>query len=796
MDLKRLRQFAQQDLDASRSVVQYAEQRTHSISRALEKGGGSVHESPEIKELRELAKKPFQMRLDYKDWDSSRIGIVYLTKARGRIRTNSIKIVSWTSPWGRIRFLDVGEDDDVKIGGKELSITLKMKGEYEQSAPDIRNARYILEKDTLILDSASVLLGQETEEIELPPPVEEFGLRELVLIIDLEQDTTMRFPMRGFLRIEGVPGSGKTTVALQRIAYLIDRQYDELPLPEHSEPIFSEQKTLVLVLNEVLEIYLKRLLEDLNLTAVDTVSFNNFISEFLARTGCLASAIIVPSAESSPWLELLKTRHEILTPLKLFTRLSVEQSTKASALQLLQEFHKAVPRRFRALFHKVDDALSAFEKRIGEGSLSLKDLLVDLTRIESTVPKSGKTRSAWEQLNRQFATTLQNVWNPSSILTNFYSSPQFDSFLKEAVDREWIKRHHRPQMKVVLSEMIRDGKFTDNDLSLAAIVHLWLVSGIAQVPTLNYYRDWLRPLPSYSHIVIDEVQDFTEIQTRFISYLMQDELRCITAVGDLTQKLRWPEGLESWERTGLFARGHQETLGVFKTNYRQTYQLGRLAYEYYKQAFDKEPPFVPVKRMEGRRPGLTVVKGLEREIVAMTDVVNEMVRVLMSPTIALIVEDDTVREQYRDELSSRLSGVIECRLSRGRDIKGLEVLHVVSLDDVKGLEFDAVVISNANKILHNPKNESEARTARNRLYVAITRARKLMQIFCHRTIPPILWQLRRELNIKNTYRCRSCNAMNRISESLGQHTDGLICPQCHEYQPPTFVTKDAGSFGT
>lgn len=795
MDLRLLKQFAEQDLQASKSAVEEAQRKIDSISKAAKKEGRIGESSPQIRDLKELTKKPFQLRLDYKDWDSGRIGVVYLTKVRKGIVNSSVKIAPWTSPWARIRFLDVGDNEDIKIGGQDLSITLQMKGEYEQSAPDIRNARYILEKETLILDSASALLGEDTKVPEVPPQEEEFGLPELVLTIDFEQDKTMRFPMRGFLRIEGVPGSGKTTVAIQRIAYLIDRQYDELQLPSTADPLFSQEKTVVLVLSEVLEIYLKRLLEDLDLTTVNTVSFNRFVTEFLAQAGFLSGAEIKSSGESSPWLELLKTRYEILTPLRSFSQLFMEQQIENLLPLVIEEFDHAVPRRYRAIATRIGDALSAFEKRI-QKSLSLKDLLVDLAQIERTVPKSGKTRNAWERLNAQLVATLRSIWNPFNILTNFYSSAQCDAFLKEAVDREWIKKHHRPQVKEILSEMTQARRFTENDLALAAVVYLWSLSGVRQVPDIVHYQDWLRPLPVYSHIVIDEIQDFTEIQTRFIGHLMQDELRCITAVGDLTQKLRWPEGLESWERTGLFAKGHEVTLGVFKTNYRQTYQLGKLAYEYYGQAFHGEPPFEPVSKMEGRRPGLTVVRGLEREIAAMVIVAKEMVRVLMSPTIAVIVEDESVREQYAEELSRQLAGTIDCHLSTGTDLKKLEVLHVVSLDDVKGLEFDAVAISDANKILHSPKTESAARTAKNRLYVAITRARKLLQIFCHRTIPPILWQLRRELNIKNTYRCRSCNSLNRISESLGSHTVGLICPQCKEYQAPTFVTKDLSPVGT
>lgn len=794
MDMRLLRQFARQDLEASRSAVQEAERKIASISKAVEKEGKDVDKSPKIKAFKELAKKPFLRRIDYKDADTNQIQTIYLTTGREPILTDSLKIHPWPSRLATLRHLDIGDDEIITVGGKERHITLMLKGEYDESAPDIKNATYLLRKETLLLESALALLGEKEPEEEVSKKPVVFGLKELVLKTDFEQDGTMRFPMRGFLRIEGVPGSGKTTVALQRIAYLIDRQYDELPLPKDSRPIFSQEKTLVLVLNEVLEIYLRRLLEDLDVRNVDIVSFNGFLTErFLGKTGYLSSAIIAPSSESSPWLELTKTRFEILQNLSLFTRRFVYDQLKPTLPRLMDEFSAALPRRFKSFSSKVNDVLDEFQSHISSGFLSFKGLVFGMADIESRVPKSGQTRNAWEQLNIQLVTTLKNACDPFNILANFYSSQDYENHLKNAMDLAWIKKYHRQQIKDALSEIRGQGKFTENDLALAAMIHLWLVSDLGSVTLPTHFKNWLTPLPMYSHIVIDEIQDFTEIQTRFISHLMQDQFKCITAVGDLTQKLRWPEGLESWERTGLFAKGHDVNLGVFKTNYRQTYQLGKLAYEYYKNAFDSEPPFIPVSKMEGNKPGLTVVKGFDREVVSMADIIRSMVKRLMSPTIAVIVEDDALREEYWKELVNRVSGSIKCQLSRGKDLTKLEVLHVVSLDDVKGLEFDAAVISDANKILHLSKTESAARTKKNRLYVAITRARKELHIFCHRTIPPILWQVRRDIIIGNTYVCKSCNSKNRISESLGQHTDGLMCGKCGEYQPPTFVTKDAAT---
>jgi DNA helicase IV len=356
MDLKKLKRFAEQDLNASRSAVREAERRIESISKAIEKEGKDLKKSPKIQAFQELSKKPFGMRIDYKDADTNLIQTFYLTRARENILTDSVKVHPWTSRLAPLRHLDVGDDEITKIAGKERHITLMLKGEYDQSAPDIKNATYLLRSETLLLESAMALLGESPPSEDDSSETGAFGLRELVLQTDFEQDSTMRFPMKGFLRIEGVPGSGKTTVALQRIPYLIDRQYDELRLSNDSEPVFSEAKTLVLVLNEVLEIYLRRLLDDLNVRKVDIVSFNSFIAErFLAGTGYLSGPTIVSSSESSPWFELTKTRYEILQPLNIFARRFVEDQLKPTLPRLLDEFSLALPKRFKSFSRKVTD---------------------------------------------------------------------------------------------------------------------------------------------------------------------------------------------------------------------------------------------------------------------------------------------------------------------------------------------------------------------------------------------------------------------------------------------------------
>jgi DNA helicase IV len=272
---------------------------------------------------------------------------------------------------------------------------------------------------------------------------------------------------------------------------------------------------------------------------------------------------------------------------------------------------------------------------------------------------------------------------------------------------------------------------------------------------------------------------------------ISEDVKCITAVGDLTQRLKWPEGIESWERTGLFATGQEVIQCVFKINYRQTYELGKLAYEYHKKVFDTDPQFLPSEKSSGLKPSLTVVKNVEREIKKVLELVPQIVKRLQDPTIALVIEDESTLERYYKELKEPLKSVIECSLSTGKSLRKHEVLHVVLLDEIKGLEFDAVIISDVNKILHSLKTESAIMTAKNRLYVAITRARKELHCFAHRSVPELLWKLRIELQFHNKFTCPKCGASNSIEESKSAVSEKVTCPHCRSAFNPPFTKDEA-----
>ncbi|MFH1116528.1 MAG: 3'-5' exonuclease [Pseudomonadota bacterium] len=786
-----LSKLAREDLAASKRTLGLVASEMEDLRRELLSDGSIPEKSQKIKNLNALATTPFTIRCDYLDVDSDRENTCYLTTANRSLIVDGLKIASWTTHLAsHLRQLDVGEDSEFKLAGRDTCITLILRGDYGESQPDVADVRYKNPAGNLYLKSALELLEQPIPARPKRKEGRDFGLRQLVLETDPYQDKTMRYPMKGFLRIEGVPGSGKTTVALQRIAYVIAEQYEEFGFNEGDAVPFSQKSTLVIVLNEILEVYLRRLLEELSLEDVIVLNFNDFLRDtFFRPRGLLNDILPIPRSQSFPWLELVKTRFEILSYLNRFMCRHALNELKPISRTLIPKFKKALPTRYKGLGLLFEDALAGLEKTVEEHKLQLKTFIHSLEQIESKVPKGGKTRNAWQGTLAELSAQLIHIFEPVKILVAFAESREFDNYLNDAESRGVIKKHHRLQIKSKWQEMLSADMITENDLALAALVHAMLIQGINRETSLDLFKTWLSPLPIYSHLVLDEIQDLTEIQTRFLYHHISQDMKCITAVGDLTQRLKWPEGIESWDRTGLFAQGQDVVHCVFKINYRQTYELGKLAYEFHSRVFGSDPLFVPSERSRGPKPTLTVVKNVEREIKKVIELVPQVVGRLQNPTIALVIEDAASVEGYYNALKQPLSPVIECCLSTGRHLRRLEVLHLVLLDDIKGLEFDAVIISDVNKILHSPKTESAVMTAKNRLYVAITRARKELHCFAHRSIPEALWKVRMELQFQNRFTCPRCGASNGIEEAKSAASEKVTCLKCKTSFSPPF-TKD------
>lgn len=159
-------------------------------------------------------------------------------------------IYSWASPISQIRFEAPGNFKISSIGGEQGGEIIK-KDQY------LINDGKILFLSTESQDAARELIYQEYFSSRKTA----FVLPEIVAQMEKAQDQVIRSTFGGKLVVTGPAGSGKTTLALHRVAYLLQS-------PETSDQV-SDGGVIVFVQDESTRDYFSHLLPELGIRDVE-----------------------------------------------------------------------------------------------------------------------------------------------------------------------------------------------------------------------------------------------------------------------------------------------------------------------------------------------------------------------------------------------------------------------------------------------------------------------------------------------------------------------------------------------
>ncbi len=174
-------------------------------------------------------------------------------------------IYSWTSPAAAIRF--------------------QTPGVFNYPSPDgIQTGNLYNKEQYLITNGHIVFMASESTENKRQLIYQEhfskhktdFILPEIVEQMEEAQDKAIRTPATKSLLITGPAGSGKTTLALHRVAYLLQS-------PDTAEN-YSPEKTLVLVNDASSQKYFSTILPELGIANVSINTFANFVLEKMRLT--------------------------------------------------------------------------------------------------------------------------------------------------------------------------------------------------------------------------------------------------------------------------------------------------------------------------------------------------------------------------------------------------------------------------------------------------------------------------------------------------------------------------------
>ncbi|EIZ8666512.1 NERD domain-containing protein [Escherichia coli] len=241
----------------------------------------------------------------------------------------------------------------------------------------------------------------------------------------------------------------------------------------------------------------------------------------------------------------------------------------------------------------------------------------------------------------------------------------------------------------------------------------------------------------YDAVLVDEGHDFESRWLALIARLFDNASRSLLLMYDDAQSIyRRERALNfSLASVGIQAQGRTSVLPV---NYRNTKRILHFAYAFSREYFEKhqnrEIPFV--------QPQAGGEEGTEPEILRCASESDEAVQVVgwlekrytlcghWSDMAVLCPAEFSVKH-LKEVMTQRGIPYATCFDSEGKKkySRRKDVVHLLTYQSSKGLEFPYVVVINASFVHSGAADESEVIPA---LYVAFTRATRELLVTCYR----------------------------------------------------------------
>lgn len=511
--------------------------------------------SSSIVNYKEAIDKPYFGRVDFrerkKDCESFYIGKIGIMDS---IEAEEV-VVDWRAPIADLYYSGTIGDVSYEAPDGWIDGELKTKRKFIIEDGEIKDA--FDEGNELIIKGSN---GDENLIDEfLKINLEESSstkLKEVVATIQKEQNDIIRAPLNSALIIQGSAGSGKTTVALHRLAYLLYKYRRNL----------TGNDILVVAPNKMFLDYISNILPSLGVDKVkqytmEQVALNilKMKTKYISKEEKLSEYIngnedkdlLIEASRFKGSIEfrdildnyiefLEKQEYENIYDIKcegfvLFKateirKLYVEDMKNLSLNKRKEEIRKYFLKKKKIVLGQVFEKLDMFY------DLKVKKIKRDLEDSEErrkmlTLVYNERDEKKASLLNQYKSIIEENikVYNVKNIYTVYKEL----FFNEEIADKVQINKISPQLLKYIKESFdINDNKkIIDGDDIIAMA---YLISKINGIDDKNKFR----------HIVIDEAQDYSPLAFSMIKEICSME--SFTVVGDLAQGIYFFKGITDW----------------------------------------------------------------------------------------------------------------------------------------------------------------------------------------------------------------------------------------------------------
>ncbi len=202
-----------------------------------------------------LLEVPYFAEISLKFDDSEEAENYYIGRAAIAGKNHEQMVIDWRSPVAEVYYNQENGHTHYTVDDRTIPVDLKLRRQF-----DIRKDKLISYFDTQIAIEDPMLLKSLSQS-------RSDKMQAITATIQKEQNTVIRYPDVPYLLVNGIAGSGKTSVLLQRIAYLFYQKRKTL----------RPDQVCLLTLNPVFRDYIDDVLPDLGETNPLTITWREFL---------------------------------------------------------------------------------------------------------------------------------------------------------------------------------------------------------------------------------------------------------------------------------------------------------------------------------------------------------------------------------------------------------------------------------------------------------------------------------------------------------------------------------------
>ncbi len=621
--------------------------------------------------------KPYFGRIDLTDLTHGSEETIYIGKVGINRDITHIEVVDWRAPISNSYYEShLGKITYSVPNERDFEIDLKKKRTYE-----IKDDKLASFFDTDVVANDELLnkyLSQNKKAV----------LGEIIATIQKEQNDIIRQSPYKSMIVQGAAGSGKTTVAMHRISYIL----------YNYEKDFKPSDFYIVGSNRILLNYITSVLPDLDVNGVRQMTMEELFVRLLYEDWNSDGQSIAPLAQASKTFPEAMKRGTLdwFYDLEAFC-LAYERSTINTSDIILKSNENVLLEHDVCETLLTSDSIVAFLNENPQMSIQSKINLLNkrvLSRLENEI--TGKE--------------IQYTADEKKALTRFYR--QYFGGKKWKISIYDIYKEFLAAQERRYNTVFPFDETSPDLYDLAALAYIYK----------RVKED--DPIIEAHHVVIDEAQDFGMMAYMTLHYCMRG---CTyTIMGDVAQNIHYNHGLNDWtELRDNFLTGEFDSFNLLRKSYRNTVEISHFATDILRHGNFAIYPVEPIIR-HGNEVSVTDFNDEEALIKASADKIEKW-KSAGYETIAVICHDDASSRAVAEKLS---------KYTEVNDYDAMEFDNgtmVLPITYTKGLEFDCCILFNPDEAAY-PACDANVKL----LYVAATRALHELVVYHTGTITPLI----------------------------------------------------------